>query len=268
MNPRQFDASKIKITPEHARELLLLNKGNRPLVSHHVKRLTQEMKEGRWKFNGDPIRISVSNRLLDGQHKLHAIVMSNTTQEILLVRGLPDDVFDTIDVGRKRTGSDIFAIMGEKNTSQLTSALNILTNFAEHGMNNRRVSYPVTVLEDTLDQHPTIRHSISFLANYKGRLMPQSCAAALHYLFTQKDALLADSFFEALTSGANLSQGDPVFLLRERLIANCAARQKYDVTYIMAISVKAWNAMRTKKSLRVLGWRGGEESPEQFPIIK
>ena len=64
------------ITPELAAEFLKKNKSNRPLSSKHVIALAGSIERGEWMFTGESIKFSESDTLLDGQHRLSAIVMA------------------------------------------------------------------------------------------------------------------------------------------------------------------------------------------------
>lgn len=267
MNPKLYDSSRVKIDSEYARQLLLLNKRNRPIDFNVVRGYAAEMKVGHWKFNGDSIRISVANNILDGQHRLHAIITSGVAIECLIVRGLPDDAFDTIDVGKKRSGGDIFFIKGEKDWNVLSACLNLVHNYEDNRMTPRK-TYPITVLEETLQAHPAIRNSVSFAKEKKAKLLPMSACSALHYLFSRRDKLLADVFIETLASGTGLRIDDTIWVLRERLIKNLSDKAKLPTHYIMALTIKTWNAERKGRKMRGLAWRGGEASPEAFPEIE
>ena len=70
-SPSKDNAPKIvKIGPEDAMQMLEMNGTNRPLNDQHVKRIARQIADGKWKFNGDTIKLSVSNDILDGQHRL------------------------------------------------------------------------------------------------------------------------------------------------------------------------------------------------------
>jgi hypothetical protein len=263
-----FDVMRTRIDPTYARQLLLnTNKNNRPLNAQHVKRLAAAMTAGHWKFNGDTITLS-GDRLIDGQHRLAACAESGVTIEVILVKGVNADVFDTKDVGKKRNPADTFSIRGEHNCATLGAALQLLHHYLTVQCRSQRAAYPITVLEEVLEQHPGIRRSVSLVSSQKVKFIPGSALSALHYLFSQKDTVLADAFLEALTSGTNLAEIDPIYVLRERLLNNMVAKGKVPTLYLMAVTVKAWNAMRKGRTIRNLGWRGGEESPEDFPVIE
>lgn len=95
------------ITPEGAKELLKLNtKGQRTVSAATVESYATDMGTHDWDFNGDTIKISNTNELIDGQHRLSSIILSQEPQVMLVVWGLDPDVMETIDSGRKRTFAD------------------------------------------------------------------------------------------------------------------------------------------------------------------
>jgi hypothetical protein len=102
-----------KVGPDEARELLKLNtKGQRMISEHAVERYAGDMATQDWIINGDTIKISKDNELLDGQHRLTSIVVSGEAQVLLIVWGVDKDAMLTIDAGRKRTYADLLRMRG------------------------------------------------------------------------------------------------------------------------------------------------------------
>lgn len=64
------------ITPDMAREYLKSNSMNRPLNDRTVNLYAQEMRTGNWKLNGEAICFGKNGALLNGLHRLYAIVKS------------------------------------------------------------------------------------------------------------------------------------------------------------------------------------------------
>jgi hypothetical protein len=64
------------IGPSEASALLARNVSNRPLRPRYIESLARQMLDGYWQLVGDPIRVADNGRLLDGQHRLHAILAS------------------------------------------------------------------------------------------------------------------------------------------------------------------------------------------------
>ncbi len=96
-----------------AAELLALNtKGQRTISRDAVERYAVDMSTLDWVFNGAAILISNTNELLDGQHRLSAIIESGENQVVLIVRGIDPVAMATIDAGRKRSYADSLKIRG------------------------------------------------------------------------------------------------------------------------------------------------------------
>ena len=112
----------VTMTPEKARELLTKNDANRPLNKDRVRAYANDMAQGRWALNGEPIIISDNDRLLDGQHRLQAIIQSGATIQTYVTTGIDEKSFSTIDTGKERTPRDILAIAGIKSYSKKSAA--------------------------------------------------------------------------------------------------------------------------------------------------
>ena len=100
------------ITPEYAAKLLAEhNPNNRPLSRQHVVFISQEMQRGTFRpDNGDSIRIDTNGNIIDGQHRLAAIVHAGKPMLMLVANGIEDGAFATIDIGKPRTVKDIVGI--------------------------------------------------------------------------------------------------------------------------------------------------------------
>jgi hypothetical protein len=96
----------VHVTPELAAEWLSNNEGNRNVRQGHVRSLSADMTALRWKLTHQAIAFSTTGRLLDGQHRLHAIIASGVGAPLLIFIGLPDDLFGALDRNMKRTMTD------------------------------------------------------------------------------------------------------------------------------------------------------------------
>lgn len=89
---------------------------------------------------------------------------------------------------------------------------------------------------------------------------PPSLMVALHYICAKQNRSLADDFFNKLATGENINRNDAVFNLRKRLLAQSAS-EKFTRVAIAAMTIKAWNAMRSGKKGDTLRWTGNEAFP-------
>jgi hypothetical protein len=101
-----------KVRPEDAIRWLAENPSNRPISEEQVKRYAADMKRGDWKQTHQGIAFDRSGALLDGQHRLRAIVRARVTLSLVVFRDCDRDSFDRLDVGKKRTAADALSIDG------------------------------------------------------------------------------------------------------------------------------------------------------------
>ena len=252
------------ITPELAAEFLKKNKSNRPLSSKHVIALAGSIERGEWMFTGESIKFSESDTLLDGQHRLSAIVMAGSAVDMLVVKGLPDEAFHTIDIGSKKRGlSDVLAIAGEKNYIVLSAALAVIKAWE---VNQEQIisygQFSAQQIEEVLSRHPEVRTHASIRDGVKSMMHP-SLACALSYLFSLVDSVKTDMFFDRLQHGVGLEKGSPILLLRDRLFLNKASKSKLPKKEIAALIIKSFNAFEQGKTMGTLRWGDNEK----FPLI-
>lgn len=106
-NPQKVTTQVVDITPTLAKQYLLENKDNRKLREKLIKKYASLMKNGEWVLTDQAISFDVNGRLLNGQHRLNAVVLSGVTIKSLVTRNLPGDSFKYMDQGAMRTQSDI-----------------------------------------------------------------------------------------------------------------------------------------------------------------
>ncbi len=260
------------ITPQEAREWLdTKNSKNRPVSENAVAKYTQEMKEGRWKLNGQPIIFNKSGQLANGQHRLLACIRANKPFETLVTWGVEDEAFDTIDDCNSRSLADVLHIKGESNSILLSAGLRFLWIYATGEIERRdlrrgRIATK-PLLEATLDKHRKITNSVKFYSMLKSRpgglLIPAGMAIGLHYLFSIVDEKKADEFFTRFQSGFDLSEGDPIALLRARLIAGqkeASTRLTPPAMYFYVVTT--WNAFAANTFLKRLFYNPDVVPPE------
>lgn len=97
------------ITPEIARKMWETSKGNPRFISdkkmvnsRKVDELCTVMRNGEWENDGSPIRFSVDGSLIDGHHRIAAIMKSGTTINSVIVESVPKSAEKTIDSNTSR----------------------------------------------------------------------------------------------------------------------------------------------------------------------
>jgi len=96
------------VDPSLAELLLKGNVRNRGISGPLVEAMTRDMLAGAWKTTHQGLALDKEYRLLDGQHRLLAVVKSGKTIEFPITYNVPTDAFEAIDLGgRPRSISDI-----------------------------------------------------------------------------------------------------------------------------------------------------------------
>ena len=98
------------ITPTLAKAMLERNTDNRPLRTGHVRSLADAIRRGEWKVTHQGIAFAKDGRLLDGQHRLAAVVEANLSVTMLVIWDMSEDSFVALDIGLRRSAADILDI--------------------------------------------------------------------------------------------------------------------------------------------------------------
>lgn len=265
---KDFGVHVVRVTPDLANAFLAHNRNNRALSDSRVDEYSKEMTSGAWKENGDTIRFSKTGKLLDGQHRLNAIVRSGTTQRMFVAVGLDDETQVTVDTGKKRAPSDVLSIEGlEKwESAHLGAAMHTVINVTDGSHWHSTVRRTNHDVRDFWLEHPRLGDSLRLVKGLPRHYPPihHSKAIALHYFFAMRDAAAADAFMTDLFTGANLAASDAVYHLRERLMAARVAKERITPFAMYFAVIKAWNSRRKGRRVtsgRSLFPRTGDEFP-------
>lgn len=266
-----MNIKKILVTPEMAKNYLLnCNHHNRPLNQSRVQSYCNDILKGNWKEDtGELIKFSKTGKLLDGQHRLAAIVKTGVSIHFHICFDLQEEIFDVLDTGKARGGKDVFSIQGIKNAA-LTAAI-IQKNFALKNTgfkSGKDKSLSNSELLKIYNQRPSYwdekaNISLSFYKKFNTVISPTLIGGYLS-VFEEKDALISNDFFEQLCTGRNITN-ITIELLRNRLIQNRISKtSNLSTKLINALIIKTWNAYRLNKEIKTLKF---DEKVEEFPQI-
>ena len=108
---KKMETSVMIITPEMAESFLLFNNENRNLRNQHVEYFAKLITQGEFQLTHQGVAFTGNivnpKRLLDGQHRLQAIVKAGTPVEMLVSWNCDEKLFHTIDAGASRTFRDL-----------------------------------------------------------------------------------------------------------------------------------------------------------------
>jgi hypothetical protein len=251
----------VLITPQLAKLIVeKYNRGNRPVSKPNLRKLTKEMEEGNWIFNGDTITFDNKGVQRNGQHRLLSCIDSNTPIYCLVVTGVQPESFMSMDMGKKRSGGDILSIEGVKNHSNACATLKTIYNFKNnrYGINisSQPLSLSNTEMMTFYNSLNGIEESITYgvkMAKRDECLMAPSLVSTFHYLLGEVDKEKSMIFMDKLCLGYNIEEGSPIQSLRSKI-----TKEKTDKNYkitrseLMANIVYAWNKFKNGKKCKNL----------------
>jgi hypothetical protein len=252
------------VTPAEAKEWLRDKRSDKRVNRQQVRAYAEDMRTRSWMPNGDPIIFGQSGRLLSGVMRLQACIEAGTAFPSLIIRGVEDAHFETIDSVRRRTVADILTIRKEPKGRMLAAALMALWRYANDDYVSPRRSPSAHALLQVLENNPGIRDSMK-LAQDASRFMSIAVASALHYLFTRADPGNADVFFEQLLDEE--ITGGPIFLLRQQLIRLREARGTKSQGVLIALTIKAWEAHVAGEDMKQLRFVPGNDNPPRVSNV-
>jgi hypothetical protein len=278
-----IQAGIVNITPEQAAKMLERSVKNRKLSIGRVHHYANEMREGNWMLNGDSIRFDFNGVLTDGQHRLHAIIKANVSVEMIAITGLNPEVFKNIDTGKNRSGGDVISIITDKTNQHASFASSLITKileyqkrntfdtFAKKGItkifSNKAVNSSITndhIVEYYRNNKTEVDEVVSFCLHYEKKSRKILSLGPLIFIFWRLrkiNILEAERFFISLVTGENLSGINPIYHLREKLMAIKASETKPPTWHYPALIYKAWNAFRRNQEMKVLVIRSNETEP-------
>lgn len=122
------------VGPIEAEALLGLSRGNRSESSATVDVYARDMVAGKWAHeNGNPLVVTASGRLVNGHHRLRAVIRAGVAVRLKISFGNPEEALDVADGHRPRSLGDRFALRGESNSKLLVASVRMLVVLAEGG---------------------------------------------------------------------------------------------------------------------------------------
>lgn len=115
----------VNVTPEMATEWLNHNTHNRPLRHGLVERYAAIMRAGGWKLVHQGIAFTAEGDIVDGQHRLFAVIESGMTIAFNVTRGVLAETQMVIDDHAKRTVRDVAVLqrgLGEADNRHIGAA--------------------------------------------------------------------------------------------------------------------------------------------------
>lgn len=233
-SPRNKSPHILSVNPALAKRILTtkLWDRQRPVRKRTVVNYAKQMTKGYWEPMS-VIRFAVvggNEYLVDGQHRLEAVVESNTTQEFVVIKQEVTDfdkvakVYSSLDRGLSRTSFDQLHALGtddlygwnQTETNMISSAIQLILCDFNKPKGDPKLSGPE--LEDTILGYSEAAHKyVDLFKNTASKMIRDgmrrraTAAVALVTLSQSKNVYgdKVDEFWEGIAYDMAMESGDP-----------------------------------------------------------
>lgn len=256
-----------------ADRILAMNTSNRPVSKANVESIKQALLRDEWVTNGESIKISRDGVLLDGQHRLIAVSETNIPINSLVVTGLTNDVFTTIDIGKTRGAGDMLALKGLESYNIVAAAVSTYLIWKKTGSvrnpssANRPSKTQIVNLALSDERFSKVPRKNS---NFAKTYVSPSAFMFLHVAFSEYNEEKANEFLEHLTNPDYSTTPKVVMLLREQLIGGSTGNSRLSRSNKIALIFKAFSYFCSDKEPKLLVVRtsGDKAEKDLFKVRK
>lgn len=257
----------VQVTPALARQWIGRNADNQRLMrGTKVDQYARDMASGNWPITGDTVKVTPDNRLIDGQHRMSAVIQADTTVHMLIAYNVPAEVMPVLDTGTARTFSDVLKISGSPRRNIVGAIVrrivmwergNYVARTGGTGPSNQELPTHLEMLA-RYEKDPGAFDAAAGRASdvQRGKLGAGQPAGVAYYLFSAVDHQMAHAFFDSYVSGVNLTAGHPILALRNRM-TRLGRDERLLATEQLALYVRSWNAYRENRSLEKVSITSG-----------
>lgn len=245
----------VTVTPALAEEWLGKNIRNRNLKPHSIEAFARDMVAGNWRMTGEPIKFSSFGTLLDGQNRLHAIILAGVSVRLLVVWGLDLSAQEVMDGGTRRTNADQLRLAGISNSTDVASIAAVQaawqSGYWPHAASSKSV--PRLTHAETLER--VRAHPILIEAATEARRISKTLPLSTGSLGTawiacmERDADLTATFFADIEGLRTDGRGDPLNTLLKRAQEDRSAEKRLSHATSLFYIFRTWNAWRAGEKL-------------------
>lgn len=264
------------ITPAKAQEYLNKSGGNRNISTPVVTSYATSMKAGKWLLNGESITFDTNGVLLNGHHRLHAVIKAGVPIRSFVTRGVEHECFTTFDCGRHRTVGQLIGMQGIKHYNIISSSINLAIRLVngQRIQENRSVKHMGRTNTDMIDFFNQDREffiEIGFFCQSlasRARILDCSIVGGTLYFLVRVGCYDLDyvkDFFSQLCS-LDTCDNEIIDAFRKRLIKNAASNTKLKRQVLFALLIKTWNSYVTGRKTVILKYDSERETYPKFVL--
>ena len=200
------NAYVVDVTPELAKSWLECNNFNRPCRPGVVAKYVRQIQKGYWKRTHQGIALTKEGALLDGQHRLQAVVQTGATVPMLVFTNESPESYQFIDCGLNRSNLDMIRL-GQRDNTLDTKHRQTLENFLAGRTCRIKGRWSHAELNDAFRKYgPSIRFAVDLFQGCSNRWVNDPTVRGLiaRAQYHVPDDRLVD-FVAQLTKGGDFS---------------------------------------------------------------
>jgi len=207
----------VEISPTIASDMLRYNRKNRPMKKSHWERLAQAMLDGAFVTTPDAIAFDVSSNLVNGQHRLQALIAANSSLKFIVSWGHNMDAFCFTDRGAKRTAGDVASLDGfrdgKKCRAIAAQAMVVLDawNGGSADFSRSRLLGDHDVRNWMLAHREDLEHSYEATRHF----FPSAIFGAVHFAVGLANQPRLEDAFRRAKEGTARDKDDPAYHMRQ-----------------------------------------------------
>tara|TARA_R100000734_G_scaffold18786_2_gene16544 strand:- start:26 stop:859 length:834 start_codon:yes stop_codon:yes gene_type:complete len=215
------------ITPDFAIDVLTTkNINNRSIKPANLNRLITAIDNGQWVVTHQGIAFDDNGYLLDGQHRLEAIVKTGKTLPMMVTRNISAKIFNCIDTGTARSAADSLFIEGCTQPSRVAAGIKVYILYQRYPKGNWSNVINPTHLE-IFDNYIKNKEIWDFIVkeinvcHKKFHFFTLSVAIAMYKLIKDNnyDEKICEKFWKQISEGANLEIDNPILSFRHQMMS-------------------------------------------------
>lgn len=246
------------IGPQEAQKILAKTRENRPIRRGWVLFLADQIRRKQWQATHQGIAIDSEGYLIDGQHRLLAVIESGQAIGLLITRGLDKSAYHNIDCGLSRTTGDRLKLLSDPKSNQIACSM-VRSYVVATQPKPKAGRVPIDQIENIFlsmsDEFAGVAES--FRSPIPGLTRCDVGAALVCYMTKQKNR--AEEFVEQYLSGEGMKKGEAPMALRDALFTRRIGYGQIHGAYWKTIfATQAHASGRDVKSIQpaVRDWRG------------
>jgi hypothetical protein len=213
----KFETKRVLITPTLAKATMDHNLNNRTLNPVRVDEFVFLIKAGRFQCTHQGIALDDNNCVIDGQHRLAAIIKSGCSVYMLVSKGVPIEARLAIDTGKPRTALAISKLVGRPADSNTHYAVARILKYGP--IKSSQMHVPTETLFDLVD---TFSDGLNFVLPC-GKGINSTILAVVARASYTKDKNRLRQFLEIYRTSRPQNEGDTAAIKLKVFMANKTA---------------------------------------------